>query len=53
MENPQSLEEKVKKAQEKANQLGHCLCDLNKTCPCVIYQKYEICKCARMENTLL
>ena len=35
----------VKKAQEEAKKLGHCLCGLEK-CECEVFKKTKICKCA-------
>lgn len=38
-------EEVVKKVQEKAKEIGHCLCGLYE-CPCDVYKKHNVCKCA-------
>ncbi len=38
-------EEKTKKAQEKAKEIGHCLCNLVLQCPCSAYTNHWICVC--------
>jgi len=39
---------KIKKAQEKAEKLGHCLCDIKSRCPCAVYINIGECKCANI-----
>ena len=39
-------EKVIKMAQEKAKELGHCLCNLKLECPCPLYRKKGICKCS-------
>lgn len=38
-------EENIKKAQEKAKKIGHCLCNLVIQCPCKAYESYWVCVC--------
>lgn len=42
-------EEIRKYTQEKAKELGHCLCSLNIKCPCNFFEKFDVCKCANEE----
>lgn len=39
-------ETKIKEAQKKAKDIGHCLCDLQKKCPCDNFIETGNCECA-------
>jgi len=39
-------EQIIKRAQDKAKELGHCLCNLKLECPCPVYKIKGICKCS-------
>ena len=32
--------------QQKAKEIGHCLCSPVFTCPCEFFKRHEVCKCA-------
>ena len=36
----------LKKVQQKAREIGHCLCSNKFTCPCNYYKERDVCKCA-------
>lgn len=36
----------IQEAQEKAKELGHCLCHLQLPCPCPNYEETKCCNCA-------
>lgn len=38
-------EDKIKEVQNKAKELGHCLCNFKITCPCPAFQQRGICAC--------
>ena len=39
-------EEKINKAQKKAKELGHCLCNIKQVCECEEFKEKGICKCS-------
>ena len=39
-------DEKIKKAQKKAKEIGHCLCNLKLECPCPAYKITKKCICS-------
>ena len=47
-------EQIIKLAQDKAKELGHCLCNLKLECPCTAYTKAGICRCSEhyVEKTI-
>lgn len=36
----------IEKAQKKAKEIGHCLCNIKLDCPCEDFLNTNICKCA-------
>lgn len=37
--------QRIIKAQEKAKEIGHCLCNLAIQCPCMAYTEHSVCVC--------
>jgi hypothetical protein len=46
MESKKPTKEEVEKAQNRAKELGHCLCSPIFKCPCKVFQEDGTCKCA-------
>ena len=40
------MNEEIKKAQDKAKEIGHCLCNMVITCPCNTYKETGKCRCS-------
>ncbi|MBN2578790.1 MAG: selenide, water dikinase SelD [Pirellulales bacterium] len=41
--------EKRRRVMQRSMQLGHCICDPKKACPCDIFRRQDICPCAGEE----
>ena len=39
-------QKRIKKAQDKAKKIGHCICNLRLTCPCMAYYTTGRCICS-------
>lgn len=44
--------EKRRRVMQRSMQLGHCICDPRKPCPCDIFRDEDICPCAGEEREL-
>lgn len=40
------MNEEIKKAQDKAKEIGHCLCNIKLKCPCPVFEKEGKCRCS-------
>ncbi len=38
--------EKRRRVMQRSMQLGHCICNAKKSCPCDVFQQYDVCPCA-------
>jgi selenide,water dikinase len=38
--------EKRRRVMQRSMQLGHCICNAKKSCPCDVLQQYDVCPCA-------
>lgn len=39
--------ERIKKTQDLAKKIGHCLCNLKLECPCEDFIKNNVCECSK------
>ncbi len=44
----ESIDKRTIKAHEKAQEVGHCLCNIKEKCPCEKFRTTEICKCSAL-----
>ena len=38
--------EKRRRVMQRSMQLGHCICNAKKSCPCDVFQQFDVCPCA-------